>query len=870
MTEDLFRQGGADLDAERTERAMRAVRNFRTMQHGLSGYARAITGKRNITVELDQGTPRTDGSKIYFRPPLALGDNSKHNRLVCDKRDPETKLQRCPACAVREDVLIKIYHEIAHIAFGTFEPVSERAKVEVSERAIEEMRARGTAWEQKIRESFSKIPKWQIRSFLDIANLVSPYLPVIVNALEDARVDESMFKARRGTRVMFDAMTEAIFAEGIEMPDGTYQKWSERPLNSQILVGIFVLAAGYNYEGWFSPEVEEALKDEELNEIISRIDTLRSAEATYELAFPVLNRIRELGFCLNPNEEPEESDSGQGESGDSDEQEDQADSNESQDSGSEDQAPKSEDSDGDGEAGESDSDPGDEASDGESSDYMDSEPESSENDEGDAGEDDNTDDSSEGTGSSDNGAHDGGADEDSSSEQSDSRSDEEESDANGAAEPSDSSQDAPGESDTAPFEGSDQTGAPSTGSRQGDLSDSDGEEADDEPESEPNSEDDWSDGAKADDSESDEPVDTGADDGEGGQKTRKPNYGDPDTALRDVQIFSKHEVTVGESDEEPEKGSEAAQEAADNALMDKIIIQGLYFETPSQNVSSVKQYKYGTDNHGPAWEYDPYNASYEKQLMKQAGISAEVRVPESILGPTLLEMRRVFDDNQRAAFERHMRSGRINSKVLGRRAWSGDPRLFQKKRLPGKRSYAVLIGIDVSGSTYGVNIALAKRAAMAQAELCHRTGIDFAVYAHSANHDEATMGLSMDIYEIKSFDEPWGDKQQKALGALGSDAGNLDGHTIEYYRKMIERHNATDKIILYYSDGKMPAANHDEELEVLVREIQYCKAHKITLMGVGIRTDSPRRHGLDTVQVDTDEDLVKVVAHLRGAVLRNR
>jgi cobalamin biosynthesis protein CobT len=206
--------------------------------------------------------------------------------------------------------------------------------------------------------------------------------------------------------------------------------------------------------------------------------------------------------------------------------------------------------------------------------------------------------------------------------------------------------------------------------------------------------------------------------------------------------------------------------------------------------------------------------------------------------------------------------------VLGKRAPFHDPRLFQKKRNPGKRSYAVVLGIDISGSTIGLNIALAKQAAYAQAELCNRLGIDFAVYAHSATPVGGTHIL--DMYAIKDFDSPWDTKSQKALLSIGSASENLDGHSLEFYRKMIERHPATDKIILYYSDGKMPAANYSEELTVLQREIETCRRKNITLLGVGIRTDSPTKHGLDTVQVDGPAEVGKVVRHLESRILHNR
>ena len=84
---------------------------------------------------------------------------------------------------------------------------------------------------------------------------------------------------------------------------------------------------------------------------------------------------------------------------------------------------------------------------------------------------------------------------------------------------------------------------------------------------------------------------------------------------------------------------------------------------------------------------------------------------------------------------------------------------------------------------------------------------------------------------------------------------------------MCDRVQATDKIILYCTDGKMPAENHDEELEILQREIKICKQKGYTLLGVGIRTDSPVRHGLDTVQVDEHSDVVKVVRHLEKRLL---
>ena len=136
------------------------------------------------------------------------------------------------------------------------------------------------------------------------------------------------------------------------------------------------------------------------------------------------------------------------------------------------------------------------------------------------------------------------------------------------------------------------------------------------------------------------------------------------------------------------------------------------------------------------------------------------------------------------------------------------------------------------------------------------------MYCHTATTVPGVSGISLEMYEIKSKREPWTDKTRNALANIGSVSQNLDGHTIEFYRKIADRSKATDVVIMYYTDGKMPAANHDEELAILQREIKTCKRKGYHLMGVGIRTDSPVRHGLDTVQVDTDDDLIKVVQHL--------
>lgn len=967
-----FATSGATEEELRSERAQRAVKAFRAMQHGLTGYVQAITGDRRITIEVSSGVPRTDGRKIYFRPPIELGDLTPHVRNLCDRRDPETLKQLCDACRIREEVLITIYHEIAHIIYGTLAEPSPADKVSAMERAIDEA---GSKYAETIRKEWDKVPKWKKDDYLNLSSLISPFLPTLVNALEDARVDDSMFRARRGTKVMFDAMVKSVFANGFEA-NGEIVRWNEKPLNSQIIIGVFVLACKYDFRGWFHEDVERALGDKKLRQLVDRVETLRSSAGSYNLAFPILARLRELGFCRKPeeeNDEPEDQpeldepedneeqedeqdsgdqsgDPGEGEkSGDGDEGDpvDDADgANDPEDSGEpgggdadpDGSGADSEDQEGDAESGSAspeqsgdadgsdpedggreggddsedsgDSEPGDagssggsvpesgevpdEVPDGSSGGEQDSEPSESEGkDPGEGGDGDSS--TGEGSGHSDGGGssdHAGSGGDSSSDNGDDSEQPGEDS---GPEEPSDGddevqveegsedsdergdrSDDAAGEGDPGGESdvraGDDSSATEATGStpsgpgNPGQLGESEEGEDDVEESSDPQE------GQEAEEGLTEDLIDTGADKGEGGVK--RPEYGDAADVENDLQEFSGHDETLADYSDE------ARFPTADQQAVAVAVAQGEYFEKPSINVEGVREHRYGKTSYylGRPMENGWSNAEYfdnggadENNWKVRMGIDCDVTVPESIMSPALLQMRRAFSDNERAAFERHLRSGRINQRVLGRRAWAGDERLFQKKRLPGKRSYAVVLGIDISGSTVGRNIALAKRAAMAQAELLSRMGIDFAIYAHTAIRPRGqTMDYALDMHVIKEFNDPWNEKTQKALSKISATMENLDGHGVEYYRKIIERHPATDKIILYYSDGKMPAANYDEELEILQREIQYCKQHKITLLGVGIRTDSPQRHGLDTVQVDDDSDLVKVIQHLQSAVLHRR
>lgn len=908
MSTDLLRTAGANPQLD--EKAQRAVKNFRSLQPTLSAYARAITGRGEVRVEMaakDNGS--TDGTRIFYRPPIDLGDDTVHDRSQCNKRNPDTDLMLCAACRVREQVLVTIYHEISHIAFDSFQKVSNFDKRRAIEWAIKE--AKG-AYREKIEARIASAPDWKKQDFINLASLINEYLPTIINALEDARVNSELFKHMPGTQRMFDADTVNVFEKGVEHVDIngniSYGMWSDAPQNSQAIIGVFCMASGYTrYEDWLCDPVARAMRDEKLNEIVGRIKLINTAQQVFSLSFHVLQRLRELGFCgtpQDPDPEPEESD-------EADEPEDQADdsssdseaSDDSEGSDPEGDQPGGDDVSEDGESDETEDasgqaggqrpkEAGDESDDSEVSD-------SAGNDEGDEVDEkpddtDSDDEASEQGNSSE--SSDGGDESGVDPEQEGSSDDSQPSGESGADQPSESRDSEQDGGSTGSPDLSDEAGeqdasdGPSDGGLDSDSvdnePDSDGqddgesnlsdgssgpsEETDQagseagEPVSQPDA--DEADGDER--SESGSPVednslhpeiDTGADDGYGGtqllgdEPEDVPEMGEPDDADPVIKMFGAHE--------EKPKSIEATE--ADTAV-DRAIVQGIYFTSPSKTVWGVREHNYGEDLIIDGLNYTQY-------WLTGAFEGSEIDIAQTILSPGLMKLRRAFSDNQRGHREVGLKSGKVNTKSLGSKAPFGDPRIFRKDRAPGRKSYYVLLEMDISGSTVGRNLELEKRAVFAQAELLSRTGVEFEIIAHTADdHSQkrsdrggwGSGGWDMDVYWIKNKDEKWNDKTRERLTKLRSGNANLDGHALEFGRKLADKSQATDKIIMYYSDGKFPAANANEELEVFIREQRTCAQKQYTLLGVGIRTDSPKAHGLDTVEFHEDEDLIKVVEHL--------
>jgi hypothetical protein len=844
-----------------SDKARRAVSEFRKIQPTLTAFARVLTQNQKVRIIASTGVPHTDGKDIFIQPPIELGNQHQHDRAVCDRRNWTTMQQECPACAVREEVMATTYHEISHIAFESFSPpdasqlktalayVRQVSKPKQAERII-----------RRITES-TEIPK----NYMALASVINPYFKLLANSLEDVRINARMHKARPGTKPMMDAQILRVMSGGVAKHDGTVALWTDMHLNHQASIGAYLLASGFEPEsGWLADEVIAALKDEQLRDILVLIPETADAHEAFTMSWEVFTRLRELGFYQLKEEEQDEDD-------ESDEEEQPeppkpptppTPPQPQQDSEEQDNSDDEASSDGGSSAGDSsDMEPEDDSDDSE-----DEDDESSEEDDGpeaddagepsgeegeDGGSSDDSDEESDGDESGDEeteGSSDEGDVEESGEEQSDSSADE----STEAGEDEDTQSD--GDSEGEPE--SDEAGEAEAGDG-GDDDAATGSGGSD------------SSATDASDDGGDEPSDSGGpdessdDDGDGPPFLVEPDEEaeDEELDLGDLGLHQHHEETTPQD----EKAIEVA------------IVQDEYFEKPSTTINGVKEWWYKTAETDALNR--PYHAWSGAQLdarMRRA-LNGDFELPnEQVMGPALMKMRLVFAENKRTQRNRNQRSGRLQTRALGKRAPFGDDRLFGKKVVPAKRDYIVLIFLDVSGSTAmggggKANIQLIKEAAMGQAELCARTGVPFEVLAHTGapatasemtGWDATDKNLWLDIYHIKDEDEPWDDKAKQRLMDIGPSYYNLDGHTLEYARRRVEQSRATDKVILYYSDGKMPLENYYEELEILQREIATCKQRGITLLGVGIRTDSPAQHGLDTVQVDDSSDIGRVVQHL--------
>lgn len=915
-----------------TTRAWTATRKLNAMLPMLERYARAVLQDPKVKVQATHQASYTDGKNIFIQPPMMLGDNNVHMVGSCGARGDDKRLV-CPACDADELVMSLLYHEVSHMAFGSFVTPEKLGRKALAGLVVEWHPPQACDHGVDILEAMAKS-----EVYLAMAHHFDERLPLAMNGLEDARVNSSMLGVRPGTRVMLDARMHYIFSNDLELASGETRVWNEMPIDGQVSIGMLLAASGYfeHFEA-FHEDARTILADEVLMDLARKIGKAKDVHELTVHTADVWRRFQDLGImvkekCVPPPPE-DDSDSEDQDDADQDQDEDQEpqpdeDAGEQPDLGSLGNEGQPSPSDGDGEggsSGDSDKDDDKKESDGadSSGDQRQSDPTASSGpgsssapgkgsgeDQRESGMSNVPEQSSdeEGSGGGDRvqDERDSGSEDDlSSGESSGSDSDSGGQDADG--------HDADGGDSTDPNpDGSegDAGGELTDGKTSGQKSEGEGDEGDSDEPSDAEHQ-----GGTSDGSADEHPgEDAGTGGGPGGGGPGGEADGDAEEAgVRDggpdeddesdpanftpatleeltavIQAGSLHKLFEDENTDVFASGSSVLNEDHDQAMKDlwvaALLIAGMqaaWFEGPSEEVGKVQIIQYG-ENNGVA--------GFNKANVR----SMDLMPPQTVVGPVVTKGRPAFSPNKRNRFENGLKSGKINPRAL-RRIPGGAEDLFRKKHVAAKRSYHVIITVDVSGSTSSeapsehfpnqTTNEMMLRSVFAQAEALSRLNISFEVWAHTAdwfltqeervNHfaNGKSWGSmpKMDIWllQVKQPGDKWDADARERMHALRPLGGNLDGHTLQIMRKRADemKRKFTDVIICYYTDGAMPASNAREEGRILKEETALCKRKGYPLLAVAAGTDSPKAWGFDTVQIDSDADLPKVMEQLERAIL---
>jgi len=918
------------LDA-RSQKAWRAVRVFTQMLPQLTSFARMATGNQRVAVRLGDKNDRaaTDGTIIYLQPPIDLGTERTHVRHLCDRRGPN-KRQQCKACDAREVVLFYLFHEIAHIAFDSMvHPLGYQ--VSKIEKMIDEWHPEGCPHRRHLMAQMEYANDYlQLCSthngFLPIL------FNCLEDARVNARMFQArpglrvMFDA--GTRRVFDqGVTQN---DGTVWLWPQQPRNSQAMVGLFLMSSGTEIESDFFAEEVIETLQDPALVKACSRVILAR-SPHQIMDVTLEL-FRRLNELGYLLVpkCDVAPSLPQPSPAGQGdEEQDANQQssgkpEDSGSDGSSQTKGSEDSVPAGDAPEDEGDSSDDDrgaGEPGTEAS-GPSEDQQDSggsqnagEPDAPDDEDGDGdldsdgsrdgnesgsgnragGQDQNADDLEEEDSSSvddalrgsDNSHQEPESENESSASTQGSgggsdRDDDDGDDSSDSTRPS-GGDTSPGDDDpdSAPGEGGqDSSSSPAT-EVDGREDDEDTDESSDaaDREGSEGSDDDFGDGASDGDSTEgkqqagDESVwedPDGFDDGSADDAD--DHFGDPAQVADLVNIFGGHRSVKDDDvddsgvdhehfgDEDHDHEHEDDDDRSTRQLLDREAVvaaarQAAVFDTQSRFLQGMD-----------LWTYPQPQLRWAQRA--EYPPAEELESPERVMGRAVMKARLVFEDNRRSAEVRHLKSGSVDARVLGKRAPFGDERLFSRTRRPGKKDYFFVIGVDCSGSTgYGMRSPRIKRAVMAQAALFTRLGIKFAIYGMTGGDygsPSYTWGVpdSLWMLEIKSPDQPWDKSAKTRLANIPPIYENYDGHNLEFLRKVLDARTETKRGIIYYTDGEMPAANGPEELVILQTELTNCRRKGYITLGVGINTDSPRQYGLDTVQVDSDDDIHLVIDQL--------
>lgn len=778
--------------------------------------AQILTRKPRLKVEPHHSSSFTDGKRIALRVPLELGGDTEHTKHLCEVRDEDGAMY-CPACYVLDDAIATVAHEVAHIVHDSFTEVDRKTIQKIFDGTL---RPRIEAVDPS-KVASAEAAVLTSKNAMEIASRCDAWLPMVTNALEDVFVNESMYASRPGFRDPIRGTTIRHLMKGHVKIDGTRAEWKDSPKDARAIMVAYAIAADIEKVlPSLGNDLDDVINDQALRDTVTKIHSKVTAQDRLELALETLDILRGHGLCVDdrslifqpvkipgmppppPSDDDTEKDDGQ------------------------------------------DGEPGEEAGDSPDADEDDDDAKASgkpspskKNDDDEGDEPKNDDDDQAGTSGDDDESE--GSEDDGDDDQGASADDDDDSDEEDDAPASDGSGD---DDDLEEDDGDDDQDGKDNGS---DADDDDDLDSDDDNPFDDDDDDYDHDGSESDHNQDmpDERDQDDEDSDQSGADAAKGAAADVELQREEAEKALKAFMGHGDEDEDIEPTFE---DEVDRELTKLLLEQKDMFDDPSFNVREV-----GLTNYTGI---DPNKMGHERNKAPKDGD----------ISPVLNQLRIAFSNNRKVGMQRSLKAGpKLDGAHLYRTVLD-DPRVFARRNVPKKQSWAVTIGMDMSGSTgYDVSSVI-KNAGYAMAELLRRLGIPFSMYGHSGSYirQGGSYTFGLDMFHVKNFDEQWNeDAKDRCLALAGADA-NLDGHSLEFYRRSIEGRRETSKLIIYYTDGQMPAANYDEELTLLQKNIVVCQRKGIHLLGVGVGTDSPKAHGLDTVRYDSIRDLPNLITEL--------
>lgn len=866
--------------------AQAATKEFQRLAPQLTRYARALskatTGKENGYEVVVGKSTYTNGKKIFIRPPASLAFRVEHDSKLCGIRDDETGSYECEACRKWEELYNSLYHEISHCINGSFD------KLHLKDSHFNQLA--GYLHKFSYAEladavlanynNYVHVRNGRVSSDLDASEHIYPGSMTMNQAVEDIRVDNLAGEARPGVGEMRFWQQYQVLNRGIVMTDGSIHKWTKSPVSLQMPASVLFAANGHELDN---------LLDDNVVEIVTALDSLglvrvpQSREETFILSLALCAAVNNITRGIlypfdgvnhpqppepkNSEDKSDPSDSGDdsgapGDPSDESADEPQESADEPQESADEPQGadedaePQESAATGDEGADEpqSASEPQSADAGDETGDESDAEAGDADNSEGDATDSDNSGDET-GDESDGNSAGDFGGDDNSGTPAAGETPDPNNFEAG--------QDDGPEETDS--DDGDDNDSDPASGGSGGE--DSDDADADDDSEGGDSSGD-------ANTESSNMGKNSAGDENEPGnnslstlEETKPEPAPEPKIEMSSEELEKAMKQILGHDAHEPEKyignqGPMNLDEDALNKAIDRAAIQAEDFDTYSQDVHSVQRI---TDREG-----DGYN--FRRLDSRGSDFDPTDKGP---INSALLKARRIFSDSKLDKYQRNQKSGRL---AVGKlyKVKTGSDKVFQKKLRAEGVDFEVVIGMDISGST-GAGSALLKIKSIGYytAELLHRVGVDFSLYAHTTGSISSRTSLSygryemtQEMYEIKAPGKPWNDEAKQKVQALNSAAGSLDGHNFEFYRKILDKSSARKKLIIYFTDGNIPETNHAEEVILLNRELDMCRSKGYAVLAIGVNTDSPKRYGLDTVLVESGTDVKRVMDEVEKRLVK--